>query len=142
MFPGQINDNVVSHDDTRPGFSTVETGNGTEESPIEAATKNLSTFRHLLPHLTALTAKKQGRRRTREYIRFAVNNSEPASEWPLTAQPVLGFKLVGPKNGDRGTGMPQSIISGRYPTTWASGSRSLRASAPPTRQYRRALCLG
>jgi len=79
MFPGQINDNSVSRNDGRPRFSPVETGNGTEESPIEAATKNLSTFSHLLPHITAVTAKKQGRRSTREHIRFVVN-SEPAGE--------------------------------------------------------------
>lgn len=106
MFSGQIYDVLVSGEGARPGFPRSERGTSTERLPIPPANKDLATFRHLLPHLTAVTAKKQGRRNVEE-IQLV---TEKSADLPLLSQPDIGFKLVGSKHGNSDWILPGKLL--------------------------------
>lgn len=97
MFSGQINDVLASSYKARPSFPPLATlwEALTERLPFSTAPKNLEKFSHLLPHLAAVTAKKQGRRGV-EKIQLV---SQPSFEMRWLGQPDFGFRLVGPKHG-------------------------------------------
>lgn len=100
MFSGQIYDVLVSGEGTRPELPR------TEKEPIPVAKKALDTFSHLLPRLTAVTARKQGRRNV-EKIQLVTGKSP---DLPVLAQPDFGFKLVGPKHGDSDWILPGKLL--------------------------------
>lgn len=103
MFSGQIYDVLVA---ARPEFPCPENEVLADRLPIPAAKKDLATFSHLLPHLAAVTAEKQGRRNV-EKIQLVTDKS---ADLPLPAQPDFGFKLVDAKHGDADWILPGKLL--------------------------------
>lgn len=106
MFSGQIYDVLVSREGARPEFPRTENEALADRLPIPSAKKDLATFNHLLPHLAAVTAKKQGRRNV-EKIQLVTDKSP---DLPLLAQPDFGFKLVGARHGDSDWILPGKLL--------------------------------
>lgn len=95
MFSGQIYDVLVSSEEACPDISSFGMETQTDRLPLPADKRTMATFSHLLPHLAAVTAKKQGRRNV-EKIQLV---TEKSPDLPLLAQPDFGFKLAGSKYG-------------------------------------------
>lgn len=106
MFGGQTGAKSVLQGRARPSFSPAGTRKATtgNKSRLEAAMGNLSTFNPLLPHLAAITAKKQGRQRSREHIRPVADRGS------AVRPPVFGFKLVGPNRDDSEWMLPGTLV--------------------------------
>ncbi|KAI7788294.1 hypothetical protein LA080_012361 [Diaporthe eres] len=82
MFSGQIYDVLVSGEAARPEFPRPENEVLADRLPITAAKKDLATFSHLLPHLAAVTAEKQGRRNV-EKTQLLVDARHGDADWIL-----------------------------------------------------------